>query len=532
MKSERRQSIAAILEVDGVKYPLTKSLNGEKHLEPILGRPKADSGANLLFNDIYDQSRTDHIEVPDASPKKKHVNPHKARKAFREMTSLPHVFRDPVAAWHLFLLCLLVRVVAIAIPWLQGVPTVILDNVDWFPDYLGRTLTVMNDDEHLKGKRINIKRPNVVKPIVPVGSWAPSGNPEDYLGGWVKFGYTGKKRHLWLPVCHRVVAIAPSTPAVIAKLVINSSPLVIPILCPSMVKLSDRPTIHLDGTGLLSADEAQLAQVEKFRPVIQAEIKVFVEWLTAKERRIEAWKGAVSKYYPSARDGRFTTISKGNVQTDIAAAGLALLECFLSFASEKMGWISSEKANHVLQDAWSAVLPETAPNSVNGGGNNPNWASCQTFWSFLTTYISEHAVGLSADGAPVEQEIVGVLHRLSDVPYLIFPRSVLLQAYVSWLKDQSAGTPEQGGRWVTTMQKVIMNWGVPIRTEGEDISWRFAFYRKGQAPAGLKEKLPCLAFPIAQLPPEVITALESALGSAFTPWNPDLGHESEVAADG
>lgn len=99
-------------------------------------------------------------------------------------------------------------------------------------------------------------------------------------------------------------------------------------------------------------------------------------------------------------------------------------------------------------------------------------------------------------------------------------------------KTDSADIPEQGGRWETQVQSAIMNGGIAVKTEGEDISWRFAFYRKGQAPAGLKEKLPCLAFPLAQLPPEVITALKSALGPAFTPWSSDLGQESEVASNG
>lgn len=535
MKSERKQNVKAILTVGKIKFPLTESPNGKKHLEPILGKSKIGSSVNPLPNDVYDQFDADHFEISDIPKKKKLVDPHQARQACQKMTELPHVFQNSMAAWYLFLLCLLAPVIEIVLSLLQRAPIAVLNGVKNLPYCLSTVLNIMNGNEHLKNKHISIKRPNVVEPIIPVGSWAPSGNPEDYLGGWVKLGYAGKKRHLWIPSCHRVIAIAPGTPEMIARLVISSSPLVIPILCPSMAKLSDRPTIYIDGTAFFTADMDQLAVIEGFHPVIHLEIIAFIEWLTEKKRRIKKWMDSISKYYPSARNGRFTTIADADVQTVVAAVGLALLERFLYFASEKQEWLTSEEANQALMEAWRAVLPETAPSTISDDGSIEGalrWNDPRSFWIFLSHYIQENATHISASGAPVTREITGILHKLPNgIPYLIFPREPLLVAYMSWLRHRNGSVLEQTGHWMTDIQNMISNWGILIKKENGNSSWRFSFYQKGQAPANLTEKLACLAFPLDQLPPEIFESLKSALGPSFVSWNPNRELESEVTAD-
>lgn len=508
---------------DGTMYPFVRE--EKRHYSPV--HPDLHGTA---------QAAGQPVElVPTPSAHISSIKQKKLRQACVTLCRAYHLIEDAASVAKLILLLLLSRVMDLALPKLPGVPAILMGAVMVIPVPIKALARALCGPEEIQGEGWHIRRPSCIEAVMPLGAAAPSVDLEQYLGGYYRDFYSGK-RHLWLPLQDTASILAPNLPSVVSRAVISYSPLMIPIVFETdKALIGDRPTFKLDGTAFTVFEPKLLSRLEKDSPLIHLELESFIMWFRAKKKRQRRWLNDANDFLPESQHGQFMQRS-ANVEDYTLALAISLLKQLLQFfIEEKRGWLSANEAQQFLLDYWRLVLPESAP--VNGvrdarQAGNCRWDDPLTFWSFLTTYISEHAVGLSADGAPVEQEIVGVLHRLSDVPYLIFPRSVLLQAYVSWLKDQSAGTPEQGGRWVTTMQKVIMNWGVPIRTEGEDISWRFAFYRKGQAPAGLKEKLPCLAFPIAQLPPEVITALESALGSAFTPWSPDLGHESEVAADG
>ena len=76
-----------------------------------------------------------------------------------------------------------------------------------------------------------------------------------------------------------------------------------------------------------------------------------------------------------------------------------------------------------------------------------------------------------------------------------------------------------------------MEAGVPLRTEGKDTSWRYAFYAKGKAPQGQSDKLPCLSLPLAELPLEVQSELVKLLGDRFGSLLSHLGEESGAEAE-
>ena len=64
---------------------------------------------------------------------------------------------------------------------------------------------------------------------------------------------------------------------------------------------------------------------------------------------------------------------------------------------------------------------------------------------------------------------------------------------------------------------------MPLRTEGKDLSWRYAFYASGRAPQGQSDKLPCLSLPLAELPHEVLGKLAELFGDRFGSILPTTG---------
>lgn len=70
----------------------------------------------------------------------------------------------------------------------------------------------------------------------------------------------------------------------------------------------------------------------------------------------------------------------------------------------------------------------------------------------------------------------------------------------------------------------MLEWQIELRTEGDDITWRYKFYAKGQAPKGEKEKLPCIGIPVRRLPEEIRKLLpdgsDSGSGGFFHPNHP------------
>ena len=100
-------------------------------------------------------------------------------------------------------------------------------------------------------------------------------------------------------------------------------------------------------------------------------------------------------------------------------------------------------------------------------------------------------------------------------PSLTLPRAATFEAYAA------------GGEAPTDvdLQRALMAAGVPLRTEGKDTSWRYAFYARGQAPQGQSDKLPCLSLPLAELPHEVLSQLTSLFGNQFGNILPTTGED-------
>lgn len=423
------------------------------------------------------------------------------------------MFQNPSPACHLVLLSMLARVCDIAMPELPGIPVISLKNRFTPTESLRLLLLTVNGADCVKKKgRFYVRRPSTLSPIVPLGRTAPSEDLCSYLGGYTRLGYSGKERRFWVPLVCKAIVICPNVPMSVINRTIDSSPLAIPIFLGTNKKQQGRPVISLDGSTLDSYDPEMLQTLIQNIPIVHAELEIFIRWLTSRKKRIRIWQEEVETFFPTARRGRFVQ----KIDTEeirIKAVALSLFKQWLMFCCEVTGWISLDTANAALFSAWGMILPESAPAAEGGASECVKWNDPDTFWSFLSKYMEEQKGSLATSGVPHTASTIATLRKLPEGMHLIFPRAALLAAYEEWLVEHGGETPPKEKYWETKAQKLISGWGVQLKTEGSDVTWRFSFYDKGEAPAGVNEKLACLAFPLQQLPDSIQKILKKRFES-------------------
>ena len=241
----------------------------------------------------------------------------------------------------------------------------------------------------------------------------------------------------------------------------------------------------------------------------------FFRWLRKKPQRVQMWLEDIPTFRPVVRQGRFVHIVR-TPESEILAVSMALFKALLHFASARRAWISTEEAQKVLMAHWNLLLPESCPLGSKGDGVS---AVCQdsrdALFQFMAEAIAARGDVIVPEGGSRTAETWGAVHSITSIRYLIFPRERFLSDYLDWLEHNGAAVPDRKDRWETQMQGKLLEWGIPVKTETKDTTWPFLFYERGHAPKGQKEKLPCLAFPVLQLPPKVLTALEKRFGCPF-----------------
>ena len=131
------------------------------------------------------------------------------------------------------------------------------------------------------------------------------------------------------------------------------------------------------------------------------------------------------------------------------------------------------------------------------------------FDDFLPDYLRGNAARVVEE--PGHADTVARIHTVNKTtPSLTLPRAATFKAYAA------------GGEALADvdLQRLLMEAGVPLRTEGKDLSWRYAFYARGRAPQGQSDKLPCLSLPLAELPHEVLGKLAELFGDRFGRYPP------------
>ena len=178
----------------------------------------------------------------------------------------------------------------------------------------------------------------------------------------------------------------------------------------------------------------------------------------------------------------------------------------------------TEEAHDILIRYWRLVLPTSAPNEEDSASDSIALAydDPQVFYSFfadfyLPTYHKQIMVG--AKGEP---GTMGLIHMLDGKQHFIAPRQSFLEVYDKWLTGQGAvGFDLSSKKGEATIQGKLRGAGVPVYGEKNNPStWRFQFYKCS------KDKINCLALPIAQFPASVQAVFGMQFGAELSQMGP------------
>jgi len=522
MPTKKKLKPKFVIHADRATYLLGKRPHQRHHYVPFTPEQQSqflssDQTANesTLWNKM--SADLNHQQKKGTKRKAKNTSKKKFRHACRTLFDAPNMLPDPKPGWMVLLLSLLASVLDLFLPDLPSAPTVRLRDSISIPEPLESLLRAVHGPSSIKGKKTRVKRPACIRAFVPKKSLAPSLDLEDYIGGYTKVH--SFKRHFWFPLRCTAFALAASVPQPVQATIIDRSPLTIPIVCSPTLKLKDRPLeLQLDGPSFDTVDGERLKQLRKRRGRTYLVVNCFAHWLRHSKKQRKKVREDISKFYPRAQNGGMTTTTAPDDVKALALA-LAIFKRFLRYAS-KQDWLTHEEAQAILTSAWTCLLPASAP-AVSSGANAAagSWNDPGIFWSFLEHYLQANQQRISLTPPPCAPDVVAVTHTFSKTKFLILPRSQFTHAYFTELQARGIAVPsddeKKGG---VAVQRMLLNWGVQVKKEGEEHTWRYTFYDK-QTPKN-DRKLPCLAFPISQLPDSIISRLSDWFGAEFDPWIP------------
>lgn len=360
------------------------------------------------------------------------------RNAFSTLLTLPSAIVSAALGWRVFLLCLLSNVADLVICAIPSLPVIAFTGLITAPRALRALAEAFNPFRELTGKKSQIQRPSTLEAVTPLGGMTVSSDPTDYFGGKVKVAGYGKLK-TWLPLALVPTVVAANVPASITNALLAFSPLAQLIFCGALKINSSRFTFRWDGASFETFDLVFLDRAAAQMSIIQSEVLCFAEFIHAKEFRRNRIIEGMADFYPVAHSGRFTKILDATPEVRIWAAALSTLRELLRFASDQAGWCSREEAERLLLEAWTAVLPESAPTPPSENAVAVRNDSAEAFWGFLTDYIRGH-LPLIADEPRSRPDAFATLAVLDDQRYIVLPRGQLVSEYNAHL-DRHGGAP-------------------------------------------------------------------------------------------
>ena len=438
---------------------------------------------------------TEHIDLAAKADK---LGTKAARKAIRQLLDCPNHVAEPQTGAKLLGLVTLAQAASLyKVQAGTPLPSVQIVGMLRLPESVGDLLRAIQGSEKWVGDGWHLHRPWVIRPLYRVGASGPETSVYRYAGGKLT-ALVGEKKRFWAPFAGCAVAFTPDLPAPVRKAILKASPLAVPI----SASTADRQlVVKLAVNELAYRSPDDVPALRDASPVVRR----FVRWLE-KGDHAQRWVDAIR----ANGGGRTCSTSQGERELWIAV--LSLLTLFLDWAARKADLLTEAEAE-VLKNQYADWLHPNGPQSPVDGAVDLTQA--EIFYRFLVAYLGNNANHV-IDG-PGHANTVARIHTVNKTtPSLTLPRAATFKAY-------AAGGEAPAD---VDLQRVLMEAGVPLRTEGKDTSWRYTFYAKGQAPQGQREKLPCLSLPLAELPHEVLDKLTELFGDRFSSILPTIGEDT------
>ena len=433
----------------------------------------------------------------DLAAKEDKLGAKASRKAIRQLLDFPNHLAEPQTGAKL--LGLVMSAQAAPLYVVQAgtpLPSVQITGMLRLPESVGNLLRAIQGSEKWSGDGWHLRRPWLIQPLIRIGATSLETNTYRYVGGKAVQPY-GPRVKFWAPYADCAVAFAPDLPAPVRKAILKASPLTMPI----SASAADRQLVVK-----LAVNELAYRSPDDRPPLRDASpvVRRFIRWLE-KEKHAQRWVDAIRA------NGGGHSCSTAHGERELWVSVLALITLFLDWAARKADLLSEAEAE-VLKNQYAAWLHPDGPQPPTDGA--ASLTQPKVFYDFLLAHLRDNADRVTKE--PGHTNTVARLHTVNKVtPSLTLPRAATFEAYAA------------GGEAPTDvdLQRALMAAGVPLRTEGKDTSWRYAFYARGQAPQGQSDKLPCLSLPLAELPHEVLSQLTSLFGNQFGSILPTTGED-------
>lgn len=420
-----------------------------------------------------------------------------SRKALRLLLDFPNHLAEPQTGAKLLGLVMFAQAAPLYASLHTGpLPGIHLTGALSIPASIGDILRAVQGPEKWAGDGWHLRRPWLIQPLIRVGAVAPDTNIYKYVGGKAVQPY-GPRVKFWAPYAGCAVAFSPNLPAPVYKAILKASPLAVPI----SASAADRQlTVKLAVDSLAYRSPDYVPALRDTSSVIRQ----FVRWLE-KGNHAQRWIDTVR----ANGGGRTCSTSQGERELWIAVLGLLTL--FLDWAARKADLLTEAEATSLKVQYAKWLHPDGPQSPVDGAAS---LTQPKVFYDFLLDYLRDNAARVVEE--PGHADTAARIHVVNKTtPSLTLPRAATFKAY-------AAGREAPAD---VDLQRALMVAGVPLRTEGKDTSWRYAFYARGQAPQGQSDKLPCLSLPLTELPHEVLNQLTSLFDDQFGSILPTTGED-------
>lgn len=438
---------------------------------------------------------TEHIDLAAKADK---LGTKASRKALRQLLDFPNHLAEPQTGAKL--LGLVMSAQAAPLYVVQAgtpLPSVQITGMLRLPESVGNLLRAIQGSEKWSGDGWHLRRPWLIQPLIRIGATSLETNTYRYVGGKAVQPY-GPRVKFWAPYAGCAVAFAPDLPAPVRKAILKVSPLILPI----SASTADRQlVVKLAVNELAYRSPDDVPALRDASPVVRR----FVCWLE-KGGHAQRWVDAIRA------NGGGHNCSTAHGERELWISVLALITLFLDWATRKAELLTEEETA-VLKERFVDWLHPDGPQTPVDGA--VDLVKAETFYRFLVAYLGSNANRVIE--GPGHADTLARIHIVNKTTAsLTMPRAVTLHTYAAG--GEALGDVE--------LQRTLAEAGVPFRSEKADVTWRYAFYARGQAPQGQSDKLPCLSLPLAELPHEVLDGLTELFGDRFSGVLPVTGRDA------